>query len=84
MLVFLPFTFLVLPVTILLQFYIDPAKILPLQRFLPSAGGRVQKRGGGGRGRGGGGSRGGFRGGKNLSTMFIETTFLLQKCTTVF
>ena len=41
----------------LFQFYIDPAKLLPLQRFLPKPPGSVQKRGGG---RGGG--RGGFRG----------------------
>ncbi|KAK4014639.1 probable H/ACA ribonucleoprotein complex subunit 1 [Daphnia magna] len=44
------------------KIYIDPAKLLPLVRFLPqTGGGRVQKRGGG---RGGGGARGGFgRGG---------------------
>ncbi|KOC60891.1 putative H/ACA ribonucleoprotein complex subunit 1 [Habropoda laboriosa] len=44
------------------QLFIDPAKLLPLQRFLPKAPGTVQKRGGGGRGMrrgGGGGGRGG-------------------------
>jgi len=55
------------------QFYIDPAKLLPLQRFLPkppgeqrrgSGPGRVMKRGGGGRGGGGGFGRGGSRGGR--------------------
>lgn len=51
------------------KLYIDPAKLLPLQRFLPKAPGSVvKKRGGGGRGgggrggRGGGGGRGGFGG----------------------
>ncbi|XP_031356564.1 probable H/ACA ribonucleoprotein complex subunit 1 [Photinus pyralis] len=51
------------------KLYIDPAKLLPLQRFLPKPPGTVQKRGGrgGGRGRGGGdrgrgGGRGGFGG----------------------
>ena len=45
------------------QFFIDPMKLLPLQRFLPrpAGAGRVQKRGGGGRG-GGRGGRGGFGG----------------------
>ncbi|XP_029661288.1 H/ACA ribonucleoprotein complex subunit 1 isoform X1 [Formica exsecta] len=57
------------------ELYIDPAKLLPLQRFLPrpgeqkrgGSGGRVMKRGAGGRrggsgrgGRGGGGGGGGF------------------------
>ncbi|XP_046654815.1 probable H/ACA ribonucleoprotein complex subunit 1 [Daphnia pulicaria] len=45
------------------KIYIDPAKLLPLGRFLPQPGGagRVAKRGGG---RGGAGGRGGFgRGG---------------------
>lgn len=51
------------------QLYIDPAKLLPLQRFLPKppgeqrrggGGGRVMKRGAGGRG--GGFGRGGSRG----------------------
>ncbi|XP_033119048.1 H/ACA ribonucleoprotein complex subunit 1-like [Anneissia japonica] len=49
------------------KFFIDPMKLLPLQRFLPApkGGGRVQKRGGGRGGRGGrGGGRGGFRGGR--------------------
>ncbi|XP_043470877.1 H/ACA ribonucleoprotein complex subunit 1-like, partial [Leptopilina heterotoma] len=48
------------------QFFIDPAKLLPLQRFLPKPPGSVQKRGGrggGGRGGGRGGSFGGGRGG---------------------
>ncbi|CAK9797372.1 Probable H/ACA ribonucleoprotein complex subunit 1 [Anthophora plagiata] len=48
------------------QLFIDPAKLLPLQRFLPKPAGTVQKRGGGGgRGmkRGGGGGRGGRGGG---------------------
>ncbi|KAJ3662949.1 hypothetical protein Zmor_007263 [Zophobas morio] len=48
------------------KLFIDPAKLLPLQRFLPKQPGSVQKRGGrgGGRGgRGGGGGRGGNRGG---------------------
>ncbi|KAK4872786.1 hypothetical protein RN001_014815 [Aquatica leii] len=44
------------------KLFIDPAKLLPLQRFLPRPPGSVQKRGGrgggGGRGRGGGGGRG--------------------------
>ncbi|KAI4470914.1 nucleolar protein family a member 1 snornp protein gar1 [Holotrichia oblita] len=42
------------------KLYIDPAKLLPLQRFLPKAPGTVQKRGGKSRG---GASRGGGRGG---------------------
>ena len=47
------------------QIYIDPAKLLPLSRFLPQppGAGRVAKRGGGrgggGGGRGGGGGFGG-------------------------
>eukprot|EP00062_Callorhinchus_milii_P012062 gi/632958692/ref/XP_007895184.1/ PREDICTED: H/ACA ribonucleoprotein complex subunit 1 isoform X2 [Callorhinchus milii] len=57
------------------KFYVDPAKLLPLQRFLPrpagekgrGRGGRGGRGGFGGRGRGGGGFRGGrgggFRGG---------------------
>lgn len=50
------------------QLYIDPAKLLPLQRFLPKPPGE-QKRGGGGRGiskgpRGGRGFRGGGGGGR--------------------
>ncbi|XP_029452537.1 H/ACA ribonucleoprotein complex subunit 1 [Rhinatrema bivittatum] len=57
------------------KFYIDPFKLLPLQRFLPRppgekaaprggrGGGRGSGRGGGGRGRGGGGFRGGRGGG---------------------
>ena len=48
------------------QLFIDPAKLLPLQRFLPKPPGSEQKRGGGGgRGmkRGGGGRGGGGRGG---------------------
>ncbi|XP_066254754.1 probable H/ACA ribonucleoprotein complex subunit 1 [Euwallacea similis] len=59
------------------KFFIDPAKLLPLQRFLPKPPGSVQKRpsrggygggrgnsfGGRGGGRGGGGRGGGFRGG---------------------
>lgn len=48
------------------KLFIDPAKLLPLQRFLPRPPGSVQKRGGrGGGGRGGGrggGGRGGGRG----------------------
>ncbi|NWR90805.1 GAR1 protein, partial [Furnarius figulus] len=44
------------------KFYIDPAKLLPLQRFLPTPPGvKVAPRGGGRGGRGGG--RGGERGG---------------------
>ncbi|KAM6400553.1 H/ACA ribonucleoprotein complex subunit 1 isoform 4-T4 [Pluvialis apricaria] len=53
------------------KFYIDPAKLLPLQRFLPRPPGekgapRGAGRGGrgGGRGAGRGGGRGGFRGGR--------------------
>ncbi|XP_026464053.1 probable H/ACA ribonucleoprotein complex subunit 1 [Ctenocephalides felis] len=42
------------------KLYIDPAKLLPLQRFLPKPPGSVVKRGGG---RGGGGRGGGGRGG---------------------
>ncbi|KAF5290270.1 hypothetical protein FQR65_LT11603 [Abscondita terminalis] len=48
------------------KLFIDPAKLLPLQRFLPKPPGSVQKRGGrggGGRGRGGGFGRGGGGGG---------------------
>ncbi|KAK7597835.1 hypothetical protein V9T40_010060 [Parthenolecanium corni] len=51
------------------KFFIDPAKVLPLKRFMPQPPGQKgEKRGGGGgrggRGRGGGGSRfGGNRGG---------------------
>lgn len=43
------------------QFFIDPAKLLPLKRFLPQPPGA--KRGGGGRGGRGGGGRGGRGGG---------------------
>uniref|UniRef100_A0A6M2DF11 H/ACA ribonucleoprotein complex subunit n=1 Tax=Xenopsylla cheopis TaxID=163159 RepID=A0A6M2DF11_XENCH len=43
------------------KLFIDPAKLLPLQRFLPKPPGSVVKRGGGRGGRGGGG-RGGFGG----------------------
>ncbi|KAH1170150.1 H/ACA ribonucleoprotein complex subunit 1-like [Mauremys mutica] len=49
------------------KFYIDPAKLLPLQRFLPRPPGeKGAPRGGGrgGRGRGGGRGGGGFRGGR--------------------
>ncbi|XP_074849548.1 H/ACA ribonucleoprotein complex subunit 1 [Carettochelys insculpta] len=49
------------------KFYIDPAKLLPLQRFLPRPPGeKGGPRGGGrgGRGRGGGRGGGGFRGGR--------------------
>ncbi|XP_046705405.1 H/ACA ribonucleoprotein complex subunit 1 [Silurus meridionalis] len=55
------------------KFYIDPAKLLPLQRFLPRPPGEKGPprggRGGGGRGGGfrggrGGGGRGGFGGGR--------------------
>lgn len=49
---------------VIFQLFIDPAKLLPLQRFLPKPPGSVQKRGGrGGGGRGGGGFGGG-RGGR--------------------
>jgi H/ACA ribonucleoprotein complex subunit 1 len=51
------------------KLFIDPAKLLPLQRFLPKPPGSVQKRGGSrGGGRGGrGGNRGfGGRGGGNF------------------
>ncbi|GLV42870.1 hypothetical protein CBL_03609 [Carabus blaptoides fortunei] len=40
------------------KLFIDPAKLLPLQRFLPRPPGSVQKKRGAGGGRGGGGSRG--------------------------
>lgn len=66
------------------QFYIDPYKLLPLQRFLPRPpgekgpprGGGAGGRGGRGGGRGGGG-RGGGRGGKLLwgFLMRIVATF---------
>ncbi|KAK9290573.1 hypothetical protein L1049_008743 [Liquidambar formosana] len=42
------------------KFYIDPAKLLPLARFLPQPKGQAQA---GARGGGRGGGRGGFRGG---------------------
>lgn len=42
------------------KFYIDPAKLLPLARFLPQPKGQQQASRGGGRG----GGRGGFRGGR--------------------
>ncbi|XP_076249258.1 gar1 ribonucleoprotein [Calliopsis andreniformis] len=49
------------------KLFIDPAKLLPLQRFLPKPPGADKKRGGGGGGRGmkrgGGGGRGGRGGG---------------------
>lgn len=51
------------------KLFIDPAKLLPLQRFLPRAPGSVQKkpgRGGRGGGRGGGGGFG--RGGGNTNS----------------
>ncbi|CAG9763146.1 unnamed protein product [Ceutorhynchus assimilis] len=46
------------------KLFIDPAKLLPIQRFLPKPPGSVQKRGGsrGGRGGGGRGGGGGFGG----------------------
>merc|ERR1711994_1239213 len=44
------------------QLFIDPAKLLPLSRFLPQPPGTKMSRGGGG-GRGGG-RGGGFRGGR--------------------
>ncbi|XP_073689103.1 H/ACA ribonucleoprotein complex subunit 1, partial [Garra rufa] len=44
------------------KFYIDPMKLLPLQRFLPRPPGEKGPRGGGRGGRGGRG--GGFRGGR--------------------
>lgn len=47
---------------LLLQFYIDPAKLLPLQRFLPRPPGEKGPPRGRGGGRGGGRGRG-FRGG---------------------
>ncbi|GAQ78950.1 h/ACA ribonucleoprotein complex subunit 1-like protein [Klebsormidium nitens] len=61
------------------KFYIDPAKLLPLERFLPqpkgaSTGGRGGGRGGrGGRGggRGGRGGGGGFRGGRWRRFVFV-------------
>ncbi|KAJ8534296.1 hypothetical protein K7X08_007620 [Anisodus acutangulus] len=52
------------------KFYIDPAKLLPLARFLPQPKGSQQASRGGGRGggrgsfRGGRGGGGGFRGGR--------------------
>ncbi|KAK2891027.1 hypothetical protein Q8A67_013670 [Cirrhinus molitorella] len=45
------------------KFYIDPYKLLPLQRFLPRPPGEKGPPGGGGRG-GRGGRGGGFRGGR--------------------
>ncbi|XP_064457052.1 H/ACA ribonucleoprotein complex subunit 1-like [Ornithodoros turicata] len=44
------------------KFYIDPNKLMPLQRFLPGNQNRAGRRGGGGRGRGGGGRGRGFGG----------------------
>lgn len=44
------------------KFFIDPAKLLPLERFLPKPKGAAGAGGRGGRG-GRGGGRGGFRGG---------------------
>ncbi|XP_067008322.1 probable H/ACA ribonucleoprotein complex subunit 1 [Anabrus simplex] len=49
------------------KLFIDPNKLLPLQRFLPQPPGSVQKRGGRGRGGGrGGGGRGGRGGGRGF------------------
>ncbi|XP_031131506.1 putative H/ACA ribonucleoprotein complex subunit 1-like protein 1 [Ipomoea triloba] len=45
------------------KFFIDPAKLLPLSRFLPQPKGTPQAGRGGFRGGGRGGGRGGFRGG---------------------
>ncbi|CAA0842782.1 Putative H/ACA ribonucleoprotein complex subunit 1-like protein 1 [Striga hermonthica] len=45
------------------KFFIDPAKLLPLARFLPQPKGQQQSGRGGGRG-GSRGGRGGFRGGR--------------------
>lgn len=45
------------------KFYVDPAKLLPLQRFLPQPPGAKKGGRGGGRGGGFGGGRGGGRGG---------------------
>ncbi|VDN19512.1 unnamed protein product [Gongylonema pulchrum] len=63
--------------------YIDPNKLLPIERFLPNGAarrGRGQTRGGGpgrgGRGGRGGGGRGGFRG-ENLNLNLIFIDFLL-------
>ncbi|KAJ8870240.1 hypothetical protein PR048_029261 [Dryococelus australis] len=44
------------------KIFINPAKLLPLKRFLPQPPGTVMKRGGGRGGRGGTGGRGGFGG----------------------
>ncbi|XP_051505214.1 H/ACA ribonucleoprotein complex subunit 1 isoform X1 [Myxocyprinus asiaticus] len=46
------------------KFYIDPMKLLPLQRFLPRPPGEKGPPRGGRGGRGGGGRGGGFRGGR--------------------
>jgi H/ACA ribonucleoprotein complex subunit 1 len=45
------------------KFFIDPAKLLPLERFLPQPKGARPPFGGAGGGRGGFGARGGGRGG---------------------
>ncbi|KAL7678349.1 hypothetical protein ACOME3_004577 [Neoechinorhynchus agilis] len=45
------------------QLFIDPRRLLPLERFLPQAPGAKSTRGGGGRGRGAAGGRGMNRGG---------------------
>lgn len=56
------------------KLFIDPAKLIPVQRFLPQPGGKVVKRGGaggrggGGRGGRGGGGRGGSFGGRGGSS----------------
>ncbi|KAI5067848.1 hypothetical protein GOP47_0016193 [Adiantum capillus-veneris] len=46
------------------KFFIDPAKLLPLQRFLPQPKGQAGTPSGGGRGGRGRGGRGGGRGGR--------------------
>ncbi|BES92108.1 Gar1/Naf1 RNA Hypothetical protein region [Nesidiocoris tenuis] len=46
------------------EVYVDPAKMLPIERFLPGAASRGGGRGGRGGGRGGGGRGGGARGGR--------------------
>ncbi|KAL0346336.1 UNVERIFIED_CONTAM: putative H/ACA ribonucleoprotein complex subunit-like protein 1 [Sesamum radiatum] len=48
------------------KFFIDPAKLLPLARFLPQPKGQAQAARGGGRG----GGRGGFRGGRGGGSGF--------------
>lgn len=56
------------------KLYIDPAKLLPLQRFLPKPPGQKGSGGVGKRGGGGGRGRGGGRGGTIFKKLRVACT----------